>query len=423
MVADLIVHNIGTLWTPKPNARPAFGSEMSDIREYTNAFIAVKDGKILALGESDYSPYVGPSTHMHDAQRRLVTPGLVDSHTHVVHYGSREHEFDKRLRGVPYLKILEEGGGILSTVRSTKEASYEDLFDQSKQGLERLMLHGVTTVEGKSGYGLDEENELKQLRVQKALNYAHPLDIVGTYLGAHALPKAYEDDRTAFLEQVVSTMDVVKKEALAEFVDVFCEKGVFTVEESEYILKEAKDRGFLLKIHADEMEPLGGTEMAARLGAVSADHLMAVTESGIDALASQGTIATVLPSTAFNLGSDYAPARKMVDAGVALAVSTDYNPGSSPSENFLFALSLAAIHMKLSPKEVLTAATLNGAHSLNRGSERGVLDEGYAADFIIYEADNFPYVLYHFAINHVNDVFKDGRMVVRDKQSIWEAKP
>lgn len=217
-------------------------------------------------------------------------------------------------------------------------------------------------------------------------------------------------------------MDTVKKEGLAEFVDVFCEEGVFTLEESRYILEEARKRGFNLKIHADEMKALGGVEMAASLGAYSADHLMVINENGIEALRKSGTIANILPSTSFYLGSEYAPARKMIENDVALALSSDYNPGSSPSENFLFTLNLAAIHLKLSPKEILNAATINAAHSVNRADSIGALAEGYAADFIIYDAPNFPYVLYHFAINHVNDVFKDGRMVVHNKNSIWEEK-
>jgi len=422
MLAERIIKNIGILWTPKPSRAPVKGETMDEVIEYKNAFIAINDGKVLAIGEGDYSQYEGPHTELFDAEERLVTPGLVDSHTHVVHYGSREYEFEKKMRGVPYLQILKEGGGILSTVKSTQEARYEDLFDQSKKSLEELLLHGVTTVEGKSGYGLEAETELKQLRVQKALNRSHPAEIVPTFLGAHALPKSYEDDRRAFLNKVVNTMDTVKKEGLAEFVDVFCEEGVFTLEESRYILEEARKRGFNLKIHADEMKALGGVEMAASLGAYSADHLMVINENGIEALRKSGTIANILPSTSFYLGSEYAPARKMIENDVALALSSDYNPGSSPSENFLFTLNLAAIHLKLSPKEILNAATINAAHSVNRADSIGALAEGYAADFIIYDAPNFPYVLYHFAINHVNDVFKDGRMVVHNKNSIWEEK-
>ncbi len=423
MQADLVVSNIGILWTPKESGKPLRLKAFDEVEEYRNAFIAVKDGKILALGEGDGERYMGEHTQKHDAEGKLVTPGLVDSHTHVVHYGSREYEFEKKMRGVPYLKILEEGGGILASVRMTQEANEEALYNQSKISLDRMLSYGVTTVEGKSGYGLDADTELKQLRVQKRLNEDHPVDIVGTYLGAHALPKAYKNNRKAFLDSVVDTMDVVKKEKLAEFVDIFCEKGVFNVEESRYILEEAKKRGFGLKIHADEIEALGGVELACELGAASADHLMVVNDSGIDALSKSDTIANVLPSTSFNLQSEYAPVRKMINRGVALALSSDYNPGSSPSENFLFTLNIAAIHMKMSPREILNAATINAAHSIQKADRVGILKEGYNADFVIYEAGNFPYVLYHFAINHVKDVFKNGTLVVSNQNKVWEEKP
>jgi len=420
MAADLIVRNIGTLWTPKTAKSPARGKEMTEVLEIKNAFLAVKDGVILDMGEGDGASHVGESTIVHDAQGDLVTPGLVDSHTHVVHYGSREYEFEKKMRGVPYLKILEEGGGILSSVRATREATPEELYRQSKQSLDTMLRHGVTTVEGKSGYGLDMETELKQLRVQKTLDADHPVDIVPTFLGAHALPGDFKNDRMSFLERVVDMMGTVREEGLAEFVDIFCEKNVFDVEESRYILSEAKKRGFGLKIHADEIEPLGGVELACELGAASADHLMVITDEGIAALKDSDTVANVLPSTSFYLGSDYAPVRKMLQEGVALAVSSDYNPGSSPSENFLFTLNIAAIHLKMSPQEILNASTRNAAHSVKRADRIGVLEKGMAADFVIYDAQNFPYVLYHFAINHVRDVFKNGRLVVHNKQCVWE---
>ncbi len=420
MAADLVVRNIGTLWTPKTADRPARGEDMNEVLEIKNAFLAVKDGLILDMGEGDGRAHIGENTIVHDARGDLVTPGLVDSHTHVVHYGSREYEFEKKMRGVPYLQILEEGGGILSSVRATREATPEELYNQSRKSLDTMLAYGVTTVEGKSGYGLDMDTEIKQLRVQKALDGDHPVDIVPTFLGAHALPKDFKHDRMSFLEHVVDTMDTVRDEGLAEFVDIFCEKGVFDVEESRYILTEAKKRGFGLKIHADEIEPLGGVELACELGAASADHLMVITDSGIAALKDADTVANILPSTSFYLASDYAPVRKMLQEGVALAVSSDYNPGSSPSENFLFTLNIAAIHLKMSPKEILNAATRNAAHSVKRADRIGALAKGMAADFVIYDAKNFPYVLYHFAINHVRDVFKDGRLVVQNKQCVWE---
>ncbi len=416
--ADVVIKNIGKLTTPRPYAEPLRGKAMDNVVEIDHAFIAIKDGVIIDFGQGDGSAFIDEKTIIHDAENNLVTPGLVDSHTHVVHYGSREYEFEKKMRGVDYLQILKEGGGILSSVKMTTDATERQLYKQSKKSLDIMLKHGTTTVEGKSGYGLFEETELKQLRVQKQLNGNHPVDIIPTFLGAHALPKSHENKRKAFLDQVVKTMDIVKKEDLAEFVDVFCEKGAFTLEESTYILSEAKKRGFKLKIHADEIEALGGVEMAVSLGAKSADHLMVVNDKGIDALASANTIANILPSTSFNLQSAYAPARKMLQNNVALAISSDYNPGSSPSENFLFTLNLAAIHMKLSPNEILNAATINAAHSIDRGQNIGAIAKGYKADINIYEAKNWPYVLYHFAINHVKDVFKNGKLVVKNQTLI-----
>jgi len=423
VLADTLIVNIGTLVTPRPHAEAVRGPAMNKIIELHDAYIAIKDGKILSFGEGNGEFYNGEDTEIYDAKARLVTPGLVDSHTHVVHYGSREYEFEKKMRGVPYLDILKEGGGILSSVKMTKEASKTELYRQSEKSLDIMLEHGVTTVEGKSGYGLDEATELKQLRVQKLLSHAHPVDIVSTFLGAHALPPAYKDDRKGFLDAVVSMMDQVKEEELAEFVDVFCEKGVFTVEESRHILEAAKERGFDIKIHADEIEALGGVELAASLDAASADHLMVINDSGIAALKNSRTVANVLPSTSFYLNSDYAPVRKMLDAGVALAVSSDYNPGSSPSENFLFTLNLAAIHLRMSPAEILNAATINAAHSIRRGNKIGVIAEGYQADIVVYDALNWPYVLYHFAVNHVSDVFKNGKRVVKNKRVIKEVGP
>jgi len=414
--ADLIINNIGVLVTPKPHVKAVRGKNMDDVIEYNNAFIAIKNDRILDFGEGDGALFKDKNTEIYDAQRKLVTPGLVDSHTHVVHYGSREYEFEKKLRGVPYLQILKEGGGILSSVKMTQDATPKALYNQSFKSLDIMLKHGTTTVEGKSGYGLMQESELKQLRVSKQLNSDHPIDIVPTFLGAHAIPKNYQDDREAFINHVIETMDIVKSEDLAEFVDVFCEDGVFTLEESERILLAAKAKGFGLKIHSDEIKALGGTELAASLGAISADHLMVISDKGIEALRNTETIANVLPSTSFNLRSEYALARKMIDNNVALTVSSDYNPGSSPSENFLFTLNIAAIHLKMSPNEVLNAATLNAAHAVKRGLDIGVIAPNYKADVVIYDAPNWPYVLYHFAINHVKDVFKNGKLVVKDQQ-------
>lgn len=414
--ANLIINNIGNLVTPKPYPAPIKGKALDEIIEYNHAYIAIKDDKILDFGEGNGMHLKTDETVVYDACGKLASPGLVDSHTHVVHYGSREYEFEKKNRGVKYLDILKEGGGILSSVKMTKDASYDDLYAQSKKSLNIMLKHGTTTVEGKSGYGLFKDAELKQLRVSKQLNADLAIDIVPTYLGAHAIPKGYSAKRSEFIDHVIETLDTIKAEGLAEFVDVFCETGVFSVKESEQILSAAKSMGFGLKIHSDEIQPLGGTELAVNLKASSADHLMVITDKGIQALANSETIGNILPATSFNLRSDYAPVRKMIDHNVAIAISSDYNPGSSPSENFLFTLNIAAIHLKLSPNEILNAATLNPAHSLNRGLEVGAIAPNYKADIVLYDAPNWPYVLYHFAVNHVSDVFKSGKLVVKNQQ-------
>ncbi|MFP4078228.1 MAG: imidazolonepropionase [Candidatus Izemoplasmataceae bacterium] len=415
MTADCVIYNIHTLLSPQAQTDPIKGKAMSMIERYHSAFVAIKDGKILDFGEGEYEPLLGEDTRLVDAKGRLVTPGLIDGHTHLVHAGSRELEAEKTMMGVPYLKILEEGGGILSTVEATRNASFESLYDQSHKSLDRMLSYGVTQVEGKSGYGLEVETELKQLRVQKKLDQDHPVDIHGTYLKAHALPEAYKDKRAQFIDNVIEGMDRVKEENLARFVDVFCEKGAFTLEESEKVLRAARDKGFGLKIHADEMHSLGGVAMAADLGAHSADHLMVIDETGIEALKNARTVANLLPATSFYLGKDYAPARRLIDEGLALSLSSDYNPGSSPSENFLFTLNLAALKLKMRPDEILTAATANGAHALGIGKTHGAIAKGYQADLVLWDAPNWPYVLYHYAVNHVHSVYKNGVKVFENE--------
>ena len=419
MKADLIIHHIGHLLTPNSTGNPLKGSNMNEVIHLEKAFIAIKEGKFLDYGIGTYDSYLDANTQCFDAGGGVVIPGLIDSHTHVVHAGSREYEFEKKMKGVPYLTILKEGGGIHSTVKATREASEEALYNQALKSLNKMVEYGVTTIEGKSGYGLDEANELKQLRVQKKLNHSHPIDIISTFMGAHAMPKAFENNRQGFIDRMNALLPTIKQENLAEFVDVFCEEGAFTKNESELILMSALNAGFKIKIHADEIHALGGVRLACELGATSADHLMAIDEDGLSALSSSNTVATLLPSTSFYLNSHYAPARQMINRDIALALASDYNPGSSPSENFLFTLNLAAIHLKMSPNEILTAATLNAAHAISKGHDRGLIKAGYQADLVIFDAPNWPYVLYHFATNHVKDVFKNGVLVVKNKQLNW----
>ncbi|QOY37887.1 imidazolonepropionase [Anaerobacillus isosaccharinicus] len=413
---DLLLKNIGQL-LPMRSAGPRTGVAMQELEVLEGAVLGIKDGKIAFIGTKDSEI---TASEVIDCKGRLVTPGLVDPHTHVVFGGSREHEMALKQQGVPYLEILKQGGGILSTVEATRKASMEQLYDKASFHLDRMLTYGTTTVEAKSGYGLDKETELKQLRVAKELQQNHQIDLVSTFLGAHAIPKTHKDNPELFLEEMLDLLDEIKKEHLAEFVDIFTETGVFTVEQSRKYLQKAKDKGFELKIHADEIDPLGGTEMAASLEARSADHLVGASDEGIRKLAETGTIAVLLPGTTFYLGkSTFARAREMIEQGVTVSLATDFNPGSSPTENLQLIMSIAALYLKMSPEEIWNAVTINAAYAIGRGQEAGQLDLGRKADVVIWDAPNYLYIPYHYGVNHVNTVIKNGKVVV-ERMSIRE---
>lgn len=417
MRADTIIYNIKELVTPHRSLAHR-GHEMSEVEIIKDAFIAIRNGKILDYGKGNHSKYMYENTYLHDAQNSLVIPGLIDSHTHLVHAGSREKEFRKKIKGVPYMKILEQGGGILSTVESTRNASKEELFEKAKKSLDEMLLLGVTTIEAKSGYGLNLETEMKMLEVLKDLNELHPIAISPTYLGAHAVPLEFKDDKAGYIQQIIKDMAHIRNNDLAESFDVFCEEGIFTIEETKLMLEEAKKLGFFLRLHADEIVSTGGAGLAADMQASSADHLMAISDKDIKKLAKSKTVANLLPSTSFYLNKDYADARKMIDAGCIVSVSSDYNPGSAPSENFQFAMQLAANKLRMKPKEVLNAATINAAYGLGLKEKIGSIAKGKAADIVIMDAPNLDYIMYHFGINHTKDVFKNGKLVVKDRQII-----
>jgi len=390
---------------------------MRDVEIIENGFIAVKDGIFIAVGNDTYQPYIGKHTRVVDGSGQVVTPGLIDSHTHLVHGGSREHELEMKLRGVPYMDILKGGGGILSTVKDTREASFETLFNKAKHSLDIMLTYGVTSMEGKSGYGLNLETEIKQLEVAKALNEIHPVDIVSTFIGAHAVP--VDMDKENYIDEVIKMLPIIKEKNLAEYCDVFCEEGVFSIEETRRIMLAAKELGFKLKLHADEMVALGGATLACELGCVSADHLMASKEQDYKNLASHPIVANLLPATSFNLDKAYANARKMIDMGCAVSLSSDYNPGSSPSENIQFVMQLGSLKLKMLPKEVLTAVTINAACSINQEAVKGSIEVGKQADFVLFQAPNIDYLMYHFGVNHVKDVYKNGVLVVANQKLIY----
>ena len=422
MKADLILKNIGKLVTMQGSSSFRVKEEMNKINIIENAYIAVKNGKILAIGVGDeFGNLCGDDTKIHDAEGLLVTPGLIDSHTHLIHGGSRENEFSMKLNGVPYIEILNNGGGILSTVKATKEASEEALYKKAKKSLDRMLEFGVTTVEEKSGYGLELNTEIKQLEVARVLDKNHPVDLVHTFLGAHAVPEEYKENHKAYIDILVDVMmPKIKDMGLAEFCDVFCEEGVFTIEESEYILQKAKEIGYKLKIHADEIESLGGAELAAKLGCVSADHLMAASDEGIKMMAENNVVANILPATSFNLNKNYADCRKMIDMGAIVSLSSDYNPGSCPSENLQLVMQLGCLHLKMTPNEVLTAVTINAAYAIDRADKIGSIEVGKNADFVVFDALNVEYLMYHFGINHTKKVYKNGNLVVDNKVVVYD---
>ncbi len=420
MKATLVIKNIDNLITLQGEDRARRGEELKDIGLIEGGIIAVKDDEIIYVGKGQLpgSIETDENTVFIDATGKTVTPGLIDSHTHLVHGGSRENELDMKLHGVPYLDILSAGGGIHSTMKATQEASFEELYEKAKKSLNIMMSFGVTTVEGKSGYGIEDfETELRQMEVAHKLNEDHPVDLISTFMGAHSIPKKYESDSEEFVNIIIKKMlPLVEEKGLAEFCDVFCEEGVFSIDQSRRILLAAREHGMKLKIHADEIVTLGGAELAVEIGCVSADHLLAASEKGLEALANSNTIATLLPGTAFNLGAEFANARRMIDMGVAVAISTDYNPGSCPTENIQFIMTLSSLKMKMTPEEVITGVTINAAAALRIENKVGSIQKGKKADIVIFNAPNLPYIIYHFGINHTDTVIKNGKVIYRKQE-------
>ena len=406
-----LIHNIGTLQTPL-GSFPHAGAAQGENRKYHNAAVLCEGGIIRAVYENGALPEVGADTQTIDAQGRLVTPGLIDAHTHLVFGGWRQNEIPLKLKGAGYLDILRAGGGILSTVRATRKASEEELFEKSRAFLDELMAQGVTTAELKSGYGLDKETELKQLRVIKRLNEAHPMDAVATYLGAHAIPEEYALRSGEYIDFIISDMlPEIKRQSLAEFCDVFLETGVFGVEESRRLLTAAREMGFGLKIHADEIDELGGSQLAGELGAVSAEHLIATGERGMEALARGGVIAALLPCTSLYLNKSFARARDMIARGIPVAVATDFNPGSCPSLNIGLCMTMAYLKYRMTPEEILSAVTINAACAVNRGGSTGTIEPGKKADMVIWNAEDMEMLCYRMGSNLAGTVIKNGAIV------------
>ncbi len=404
-----LIENIGLLLTPV-GTQAVSGEAQGALQSLNNAYIMAENGKITQIGQGRPSQIPSDCVRV-DAGGRLLTPGLVDAHTHLIFGGWREHELSLKRQGVPYLEILARGGGILSTVRETRLAEEKSLQEKAEQALRQMLTLGVTTCEAKSGYGLDIETELKQLRVIRGLQKTQPITLIPTYLGAHALPPEYKGNRQGYLQLMKDLIPQIAEEGLAEFCDVFCETGVFSAEESKEILSHGQRYGLKAKMHADEIDPVGGTEAAAELGAVSVEHLIAATDRGIDALSKAGTVAVLLPATSFYLNKPYARGKDMIKAGVPVAVATDYNPGSCPSLNIQLVMNLACWNYGMTPEQVLTAVTLNAAAACCRAGEIGSIEVGKWADFVLWDTQNLDYLFYRFGENLTHTVIKGGKIV------------
>lgn len=420
MSENLIIFNARIVTPTGFSARK--GEEMSQLQIIENGTVEVTKGIITYVGENRGEDRDGYYQHYwhYNARGHCLLPGFVDSHTHFVFGGERSEEFSWRLKGESYMSIMERGGGIASTVKATRKMNFLKLRSTAETFLKKMSTMGVTTVEGKSGYGLDRETELLQLKIMRSLNNDEHkrVDIVSTFLGAHALPEEYKgkseeykergDDYIDFL--IREMLPVVRENELAECCDVFCEQGVFSIEQSRRLLQAAKDQGFLLKLHADEIVSLGGAELAAELGALSADHLLHASDAGIRAMADTGVVATLLPLTAFALKEPYARGREMIDAGCAVALATDLNPGSCFSGSIPLTIALACIYMKLSVEETITALTLNGAAALQRADRIGSIEVGKQGDFVVLNSANYHILPYYIGMNSVIMTIKGGML-------------
>ncbi len=416
--ADLLITNCSHLLTCH-GPIPKTGTALQDVGLIENGCIASFQGEIVHVGnEADFhSAFRLTADGFHlDGTGRTALPGFVDSHTHLPFAGSREKEFVLRLKGYSYQELTEKGLGIQTSVKSTRQASLNDLFSLGLSRLDSMLRHGTTTVEAKSGYGLNLDDELKQLEALRLLNQRHPCDIVPTFMGAHEIPPEYKDRKDEYIKLLThDILPEVKKRNLAEFFDVFCEEGVFSIEDSRTLIRAAKQSGFKIKMHADEFAPLGGARLAAEEGAVSADHLIAVTDEGIAALASSGTAATLLPGVSFFLMQERkAPARRLIEAGAVVALATDFNPGSSMTESMFFILQLAVFTLKMSIEEAVNASTANAAYALDRHRTTGSLEVGKDMDLILCSCPTYPFLAYHFGINPITTVIKHGKIVVSD---------
>jgi len=410
-MVDLLVIR-ANIYTPKGKSALK-GKHMREIYHVEDGALAVKDGVIVDIGKTgELFERYRDAKEIVDAKGKALLPGFVDPHTHAVFIGTRESEFKMRLEGKTYMEILNAGGGILSTVKRIREASKEKLAKDLISKSHRFLSYGTTTIEAKSGYGLDFENEIKMLEAIKVANEESPLDFVPTFIGAHAIPLEFKSNKDKYIDIVINEMiPYVAENRLAEFVDVFCEEGVYTPDETLKILEAGLKYGLKPKIHSDEIKSIGCTNLAEKVKIYSCDHLLKLDNTGLEALKKTDTMATLLPGTAFSLKEGFANARRLIDNGVGVALATDFNPGSSYSESMPAIITLGVLLMDMLPEEALTAATLNGACAIDRGENVGSLEVGKQADFILLKESSYLFIPYHYGVNPVFETYKRGKRV------------
>ena len=412
MKQDILVKNIGLLQTPSGDHARG-GSAQAENIKLKNAAVLIIDGTIEEITWDGQLPIkAGEAGLVLDAEGNFATPGLVDAHTHLVFGGYRQNEIPLRLKGASYTDILQAGGGILSTSKKTRETGFDELYDKSAAFLDEMLALGVTACEAKSGYGLDFENEIKQLKVLSKLNAEHPMDIIPTYMGAHAVPWEYLGRTDEYVNLMCGkVIPYVAENKLAEYCDVFCEDSAFDATQSRKYLLRARECGLGLKIHADEIKAIGGANLAGELAATSAEHLIAIDGAGMATLAEAGTVAVLLPGTSFYLGKNYAPARKMMEFKIPVALASDFNPGSCPSLNLQLVMNMGYLKYGMTPEEVLTAVTLNAACAVGRGHSFGTLEKGKQGDLVIWDAKDMETLCYRFGSNLALQVVKKGELV------------
>lgn len=420
--ADLIIHNAGQLVTCASDGKPKRGAAMLDVGIIKNGAVAVADGKVVGVGTTDTVLADFEAKELFDANSKVVCPGFVDPHTHIVYAGDRLNEFELKIKGADYLEILTNGGGIISTVKHTRDASVENLVEQSLKRLNKMLACGTTTCEIKTGYGLDTETELKMLAVIEVLDNFHSMDIVPTFLAAHAVPPEFKDDADRYVDLICSELlplawkwyeqSRFPAKQIPFYADVFTEKNAYTLEQTRRVFETAAGLGFGIKAHVDQFTNLGGSKLGIEMKATSIDHLDAISDAEIDMLAASETIGIVIPTENFNGGkTNFADARKLIDSGCALALSTDYNPGSAPCPSIPMALAIACRYQRILPSEAINAATTNAAYAIGRGKNVGSIEIGKAADLVLIEASDYRFLAYEFGTSPVVLIWKDGEVV------------